>query len=178
MNPQEKVLTLLPRKASRKSGKMKSEMINWSSAFSVGVKIIDEQHKGLIDLINDLFNHVTGDEAAEREYFKKVIRKTVQYVKVHFATEEKIMLQVQFAGYHEHKRAHDAFILNVVDSIREFEAGKKFVLSLFIKFLKDWILTHIAIMDKQYFTYFKQIASRKGDGRLSITLDDVKNNQG
>jgi hemerythrin len=140
----------------------------------VGIKLIDDQHKGLLDLVNNLFNHVSGDEATERAYFQKVIQTAVNYVKVHFATEEKIMLATRFPGYAEHKKAHDTFVLTVVDSIRDFEAGKKFTLAGFTRFLKDWVLTHIAIMDKQYFTYFKQIATRKANGRLTINQGDLQ----
>jgi hemerythrin len=32
----------------------KSELVTWSSAFSVGVKLIDEQHKGLLNMVNDM----------------------------------------------------------------------------------------------------------------------------
>ena len=153
--------------------KTKSELVTWSPTFSVGVKIIDDQHKGLLDLVNDMFNHVTGDEAAEREYFSHVIQRAVQYVKVHFNTEEKIMIHTNYPGYAEHKKAHDAFVLTVVENIKNFESGKRLVLSEFTKFLKEWILTHIAIMDKQYFGYFKEIATRKEDGKLSINRTDV-----
>ncbi|GHV94303.1 hemerythrin [Spirochaetia bacterium] len=153
---------------------VKSELVKWSSTFSVGIKLIDDQHKGLLDLVNDLFNHSTGDVAEERAYFQKVIQAAVNYVKVHFATEEKIMIATKYPGYAEHKRAHDTFVLTVVDNIRDFEAGKKFTLSTFTKFLKEWVLTHIAIMDKQYFEYFKRIASRKADGKLSINRTDVR----
>jgi hemerythrin len=150
------------------------DLITWSPTFSVGVKLIDEQHMGLLELVNDMFNHVVGDEKTEREYFKMVIDEAVRYVKVHFQTEEKIMLHTKFPGYMEHKKAHDAFIMNVVKEAREFDSGKKMTLTDFIRFLKEWILTHIAIMDKQYFTYFKKIASRKSDGRLSINMDDLR----
>jgi len=151
----------------------KSELITWSSTFSVGVKIIDDQHKGLLNLVNDLFNHVTGNEAEEQAYFTKVIQQAVQYVKVHFMTEEKIMIHTKFPGYAEHKKAHDAFVLAVVDNVKNFKTSKKLALMDFTKFLKEWILTHIAIMDKQYFNYFKQIATRKADGKLSINQSDV-----
>ena len=153
---------------------IKSELITWSSTFSVGIKIIDDQHKGLLNLVNDLFNHVTGNEAEEQAYFAKVIQQAVQYVKVHFMTEEKIMIHTKFPGYAEHKKAHDAFVLAVVDNVKNFRsASKKLALMDFTKFLKEWILTHIAIMDKQYFNYFKQIATRKADGKLSIDQSDV-----
>jgi hemerythrin len=152
----------------------KTEVVKWSPTFSVGIKLIDDQHKGLLNLVNDLFNHVTGNEETERAYFQKVIQAAVNYVKVHFATEEKIMIATKFPGYLEHKKAHDTFVLTVVDNIRDFEAGKKFTLASFTKFLKEWVLTHIAIMDKQYFTYFKNIATRKASGKLTITQGDLR----
>ena len=151
----------------------KSELISWSAVFSVGIKIIDDQHKELFALVNDMFNHVVGDAQAERVYFKKVVQKAVEYVKIHFSTEEKIMLHTNFPGYGEHKKAHDAFVLTVVEKVQDFEAGKKFTLLEFTQFLKEWILTHIAIMDKGYFSYFKQIATRKADGTLGIDRTNV-----
>jgi hemerythrin len=139
----------------------------------MGIKIVDEQHKGLLDFVNDLFNHSTGNESEERAYFKKVINKAVQYINVHFATEEKIMISTKFPGYAEHKKAHAEFTLAVVQSADDYESGKKRVLSKFACYLKDWILTHIAIMDVQYAAYLKKIAASKEDVLLSITKDDA-----
>jgi len=148
-------------------------LVTWSPTYSVGVKVIDDQHKGLLNLVNDMYNHVVGDEAAERAYFQKVIQQAVNYVKIHFATEEKIMLATKFLGYAEHKRAHDSFILTVVENIQAFNTGKRMTLATFTHFLKDWILTHIAIMDKQYFDFFMKIATRKANRKLSITSADI-----
>jgi hemerythrin len=83
------------------------------------------------------------------------------------------MLATKFSGYAEHKKEHDGFILAVVENIRDYEAGKRITFSIFTRFLRDWVLSHIALMDKQYFEYFQKIASRKEDGRLSIGLKDI-----
>jgi hemerythrin len=151
-----------------------ANLVNWSPTFSVGITFIDDQHKALLNLTNDLFKHCVGDEQAERAYFQKVIQEAVNYVKVHFATEETIMLKTRFEGYREHKRQHDSFVLTVLDQVKDFNEGKKFNLINFTKFLKEWILAHIAVSDKRYFEYFKKIATRKADGRLSITREDVQ----
>ena len=151
----------------------KVELITWSNRLSCGIKLIDDQHKGLVNLLNDMFNHVTGNEKLEHDYFNKVIHEAVNYIKVHFATEEKILLSTKFAGYAEHKKEHDNFVRKVVENIRDYEAGKRLTLSSFTKFLKEWVLSHIAVMDKQYFEYLKKIASRKTDGKLSITSADI-----
>jgi hemerythrin len=126
------------------------EHVIWSDTYSTGVTLIDEQHKGLLDLINDLFNHVTGNEAEERAYFQKVIQQAVQYVKFHFATEEKFMISIAFPGYADHKKAHDQFVLTVITTIKEFEKENSLTLVKFANFLKDWVLSHIAVMDMQY----------------------------
>ena len=149
------------------------EIITWSDRFSCGIKLIDDQHKGLVELVNDMFNHATGNSIQEHDYFNIVIQEVVKYVKVHFATEEKIMIATKFSGYAEHKKAHDSFVLTVVSNINDYKAGKRLTLSTFTKFLKEWVLSHIAMMDKQYFEYFKKIATRKADGTLSITSADI-----
>ena len=150
-----------------------SELIPWTNKFACGIKLIDDQHKGLVDLVNEMFNHVTGNEKEEKEYFDKVIKKAINYVRIHFATEERIMLATRFKGYAEHKRKHDTFVLAVVDNVRAFQFSKRFTLFTFTKFLKEWVLTHIAVMDKQYFEYLKNIATRKANGKLSINKADV-----
>jgi hemerythrin len=153
--------------------KNENEYVSWSDSYSMGIKLIDDQHKGLLEFVNDLFNHSTGREWEERDYFKEVIHQAVQYIREHFATEEKIMIATKFPSYTEHKKAHDEFTLTVVQSVKDFEGGKRLVLAKFAHFLKDWVLTHIAVMDMQYTAYFKKIATRKADGKLSITKEDV-----
>ena len=149
------------------------EHVKWVDSYSMGIRVIDDQHKGLLDFVNDLYNHATGNEKDERIYFSSVIQQAVDYIKLHFATEEKYMLATKFPGYKDHKKEHDEFTMTVIKSVKDFEAGKRLVLTTFSKFLKDWVLSHIAVCDKLYSDYFKQLATRKDDGKLSITLDDV-----
>jgi len=153
---------------------LNSNLVTWSGTYSVGIKLIDDQHKELFKLVNDMFNHVNNDdEEAERAYFHGIIMQVVDYVKKHFATEEKIMKRTQFEGYAGHKKAHDTFILNVVKIIQKFDEGKRVPLISFTHFIKDWILTHIAIMDKQYFKHLMKIASRKPNGKLGVTQEAI-----
>ena len=141
--------------------KEKPELIIWSDRLSCGIKLIDDQHKGLVALVNEMFNHVTGNEKQEYDYFNKVIREVVKYIKIHLATEERLILAAKIPGYARHKKAHVHFILTVIDNINNFESGKRFNLFIFTKFLKDWILSHIALMDKQYFEQIKLLTTEK-----------------
>ena len=147
--------------------------VYWSDSYSMGIKLIDDQHKGLLDFVNELFVHVTVNEEEELAWFKEVIQQAVHYIKEHFTTEEKYMIATKFPGYFEHKKTHDEFTLNVVKSAKDFQEGKRLVLEKFAHFLKDWVLTHVAVMDRQYSNYFWKIATYKADGTLSITPADV-----
>jgi hemerythrin len=80
---------------------------------------------------------------------------------MHFQTEEKLMVMNRFPGYTEHKRAHDNFKLVVIKSVKDFDSGEQLVLEKFAGFLKDWILTHIAKVDRQYAEYFKKSPTLK-----------------
>jgi len=147
--------------------------VTWSHTYSMGVKLVDDQHKGLLNFVNDLFNHATGDEYEEREYFKSVIKQAVKYIKEHFMTEEKLMTATKFPGYMEHKKVHDEFTMTVLKSVKDFESGKRLVLEKFAYFLKDWVLTHVAVMDVKYADYFRKIATRNKEGKLSISSENV-----
>jgi len=135
--------------------------------------MIDDQHKGLIELLNQMFNHAIGNEQQEYQYVEKIIEEIVNYIKNHFATEERLLSATKYASYPEHEKEHKDFIETVYRTIEEHKAGKPVFLSKFTIFLKDWILSHIAIVDKQYFEYIKRIATLKADGKLSIDAADI-----
>ena len=158
----------------RLAGSHRKDYVTWSNSYSMGIKEIDDQHKGLLGFVNDLHNHATGNEKEEREYFKEVIQQAVEYVKTHFATEENYMVAAKFPGYTEHKREHDLFVRTIVKTVNDYQAGKRLTLTYLARFLKDWILSHVAVEDVQYARYFRSIATRKADGKLSITNADIK----
>ena len=147
--------------------------VTWSNTYSVGIKLLDDQHKGLLDFVNDLFNHATGNADEEHAYFQDVIQQATQYISEHFVTEEECMLATNFPGYSEHKNAHDSFKFAVVRSVNEYNAGKILTLNNFADFLKDWIASHVVEMDKQYVLYFKKTAAIKKDGKLNDVLAEI-----
>lgn len=139
-----------------KNEELKDTFIVWSPDLSVGFQFIDDQHKMLIQLLNDLASHRDGNTEGERDYLKGVIKELVDYAKVHFATEEDLMLQTGFQGYDEHKREHEKFVLNVVGLVKDFNNNKSTTAETLITFLRKWILNHIAGTDKNYSGYFKE----------------------
>jgi hemerythrin len=131
--------------------------VKWDNKYSVGIPLIDEQHKELIRLTNELYQGcLSGDDAA-REFFFNTIRGAMDYVKHHFSAEEKIMENIRYPYLAEHKKQHEDFVLKMVEDVKSFQGGRKFVPNNFVRFLKDWILSHIAIADTQYAAYIMNL---------------------
>ncbi|MDR1931336.1 MAG: bacteriohemerythrin [Spirochaetales bacterium] len=133
---------------------MQNNKVAWSDAFSVGSKLIDDQHKGLVQMTNDLF---TGCERRDETVsFMKAIQSAVSYAKVHFATEERFMQKTNYPDYALHKKEHEDFVQMVLKQVKNFEDGNCAPID-FALFLKNWLLNHIAVSDKKYSPYLTNI---------------------
>jgi hemerythrin len=129
------------------------ELVEWDNRYLVGIPLIDEQHKELIRLTNELYKGCLAGGEAATAYFRTAVKGTVDYVNYHFGVEEKLLQTVKYPELAEHKKQHEEFIKQILEEVRSFENGKKFVPNLFVRYLKDWILSHIAVMDKKYAAY-------------------------
>jgi hemerythrin len=141
--------------------------IQWDNRYAIGIPLIDNQHKELIRLTNELYEGCLMGKEEAKHYFMKTVKGTVDYVKYHFTAEEKLLETVKYPELPEHKKQHESFIKQLLDDVQSFESGKKFVPNLFVRFLRDWILSHIAVMDKKYADY---ILDLKKQGVLSSTI--------
>jgi hemerythrin len=142
-------------------------LVEWDNRYSIGIPFIDDQHKELVRLTNELYQGcLKGDEAA-KAFFAKTVKGTVDYVKYHFSAEEKLLENVKYPELPNHKKFHEAFVKQLLDNVRSFQEGKKFVPNVFVRFLRDWILSHIAVEDKKYAAY---IFNLKKQGALNSTI--------
>jgi len=134
------------------------ERIEWTPRLSVGVPLIDEQHKGLIARIGDL-------SQAAQEYqgtgeVTKTLNFLVDYTDYHFSTEEKHMQAQDYPALAFHKGQHGEFRRTLANLEGDFqEEGSSQALATSIKtFLFDWFVTHIERVDKG----FGRFLARKG----------------
>jgi hemerythrin len=136
---------------------MKKELISWSDDYSIGYKIIDDQHKELIRLTNEFYEGCQMGGVVAKIHFFKTVQGAIQYIKTHFATEEEIMKKVGYPAFDTHKKMHEDFILKVVQQVRAFESEDMPDPIGFIKFLMEWILKHVANADKLYIPYLAKL---------------------
>jgi len=151
-------------------------IVTWQDSYSVGIKLIDEQHMKLIKLTNKLFDScMSGHERSKSEsIFLDVIQEVIDYVGYHFGTEEKIMEKINYPAYKMHKQEHMNFIKEVLIKVEEFRFGKINTALSFVYYLRDWVLHHIAVNDKKLGNYLLEM---KRKGELQQIVLKVKKNE-
>jgi len=129
-------------------------LVEWADTRSVSVKIIDEQHKGLIVLIDDLFNAMSEGQA--KSIMSGILSELAEYTVEHFATEERMMTKLKYPKIEEHKKQHKDFVAKVVEFKGGFEAGSAFLSIKVMEFLKNWLVEHIMGTDQQLGEFLKE----------------------
>ena len=135
---------------------MNDDSVFWDDSFSVGFAPIDNQHKDLVAMTNELFLGCKRGAVAADISFMQTVRKAVDYAKTHFVTEERYMGKVEYPGLAVHKEQHFQFVVQIVNALKEFEGGNTAPIDL-ARFLKNWLLEHIAKSDKQYAPYLERL---------------------
>ncbi|NMA02940.1 MAG: hemerythrin family protein [Clostridia bacterium] len=128
----------------------------WSPSLSVGVDMIDEQHKLWFEHAEKLFE--AGKNRQAKEYIGELLEFLDIYTKKHFADEEEYMLRIEYPGYDEQKRAHTAFIAQL-DKLRKdyhTSGGNITVIINANQLVINWLTKHISNMDKKIGEFAQQ----------------------
>jgi hemerythrin len=129
-------------------------IMKWSNDLSVNVNEIDDQHKKLIDLINNLHDAMLARKG--KEALGQTLDELAAYTVYHFSAEEKYMKQFNYSGYIDHKKEHEAFVNKVDNVSKEYQQGKLGISMELMNFLRDWVQNHIKISDKKYESNFHE----------------------
>jgi hemerythrin len=129
--------------------------ISWSADLALGIDEIDEQHKVLVEILNDVYETVNSGTRDEKR-LKKIVDGMLRYVNFHFVTEEMKMIKTNYADYKTHKAQHDAFVEKAMEFQAAFREGSTTLPEEMMGFLKDWLINHIQGTDRQYVPYFNR----------------------
>lgn len=124
----------------------RGNFIEWSDALSIGVKTIDDQHKGLVAMVNEISEGIKGGWGKEAR--DAVFVKLVEYTVVHFATEESLMNISNYPGEATHKQHHENLVKTVQQYIKKYQEDPSASNYDLLFFLKRWLVEHILKDDK------------------------------
>jgi methyl-accepting chemotaxis protein len=130
------------------------ELVGWNDSFKIGISWVDDQHKVLFGLINNLYT--TYGKSKSKSQLKHVLDELLDYTIYHFGNEEEVFKQINYEGTEKHLVQHKRFIDQIKSFREEFNAGDVSVALDVVHFLQDWLVTHIQRTDKAYVQAFKE----------------------
>ena len=122
--------------------------MDWEDKLSVGIPEFDNEHKKLIDMINNL--HTAMKERKSKDVLASLIKDLKNYTQEHFSQEETFMKKYDYADFAAHEIAHKKFIEQINGVEKDFEADKLTVAIDLFNFLTNWLKVHIKDIDKKY----------------------------
>lgn len=122
--------------------------INWNSSFSVGVTILDEQHKQIINMINLLLSNSKTD--VRSEVVSDLLNKMMEYANNHFETEELLLQKYGYPDLSTQKHDHEVYCLKVVDLCENTMKYNISVPEKLLQYLTKWWINHILHTDMKY----------------------------
>jgi hemerythrin len=131
------------------------ETLLWDDNLSVGIGLIDEQHKIWIQRLNDISAAIDSRQGPRE--IAKTLDFLAEYTDFHFATEEKHMAANNYPGLADHQKKHEELkgtLANLVEDFRE--EGATHILADFIEtFLRNWLTGHIRDTDLQFGVFLR-----------------------
>jgi hemerythrin len=123
----------------------------WKDEYLVNVSVMDKQHRRLAELVGRLHETAESDSAGEDLFI--ALNELVGFTRLHFATEEELMLKYDFPGYAEHRTAHkellaglQALLTTVRDKVSVgFDPGGDIN--------DDWVARHLLERDRDLGKY-------------------------
>ena len=131
--------------------------INWKSEYNLGIPIIDEQHRGIVSIINSL--HFEMQHSFTKDILTSIIEMMNDYTHIHFRVEESFLERIDFPNANKHHELHRELSSKLTD------AGRKSAMNRdpyqFMDFLKSWWINHICSEDLIYRNYLMSSGTDK-----------------
>ena len=130
--------------------------LQWSESLSVGVELIDEQHRTWIDHYNSLAEAIAAQQGPT--HIAGTLGFLVDYTGMHFSTEEKHMAESGYPGMDAHMAKHEKLKKTLADLVGDFEEeGATQILAEYMDtFLGNWLIRHIQEVDMKLCAFFKE----------------------
>lgn len=119
----------------------------WDDRLTLGVNAMDDEHKVLFGKINSLIE--TMQNKSSKQQIENAFNDLAAYTAEHFQHEERYMASIDYPQRHSHEKIHKKLLSQVAAFGQQLKDGKLQERKL-ISFLKNWLVSHIMGIDKQY----------------------------
>jgi hemerythrin len=132
--------------------------VTWSDEkHSVGIAEIDEQHKELFLITNNLYAAKELRLPLDRRMAMQMyLKRLLAYVHFHFAAEEELMENCRYPELDAHAGLHAGFKVKILKLMEVAKEGGEPRLDELLDFLVHWIVFHVQDEDRKYVRYLRE----------------------
>lgn len=117
----------------------------------VNYELMDNEHKELVSLVNEIFSKIGK---LDRDENLTYIKKLVDHIRKHFDSEENCMKEFKYYGYISHKLEHDRFYNKLLSFSVKVEEEKTGITLDLLQSIKTWFFNHLEMNDKKCAKHF------------------------
>lgn len=125
----------------------------WSTKYSTGIQLIDEQHKELFSEVNQLRRSI--QEGVDREVIGQLLESILDLSARHFATEEAFMSQYGYPDLIQHVAEHTSMLTSLQELQAKFLESHHTIALMVPTFMEGWLKHHISDGDFGFVTFLK-----------------------
>lgn len=130
--------------------------IEWQESYTVYDDELDNHHRELLRLYNDLHESLLSDSI---DYTQQTKRSTLiglkDYISNHFSCEETFLKEINYPEATKHQELHLEFKNKIETIIKEHEDGVLILSTQLLKVLRNWIIDHLTKADFYFGQYNK-----------------------
>jgi hemerythrin-like metal-binding protein len=124
---------------------------SWNNSFSVSDELMDEHHKKIFNIINDLHELLENDFDELR--YISVLNDLKEYSLYHFSAEENLLEKLNYPKLMIQKIQHEIFTDKLTTFINKYDLNQEIMSLKMMSFLKEWLIKHILELDMDYKSY-------------------------
>ena len=132
--------------------------MQWDPALECGVEQIDNEHKELFRMVENLLEDAKAGKTVESS--ETALDFLEKYVANHFAHEEALMRECDYPHAGEHKELHNNFVKVLLNLKKKYEENDG-SLSVAIEInhaAMSWLINHIKVIDMRFTQYYLENA--------------------
>lgn len=123
--------------------------IEWTTRYETGIAEVDEDHRRLVDLINELDAMLDGSGDLGR--IGMIIDALVDYTDYHFSREERMMAGAGYAEAADHALTHTQFGHFLGELVGGCMVNPSREAAVQVNdYLREWLLDHILVEDMKF----------------------------
>ena len=128
------------------------QYLKWDDKYAVGITLFDDQHKKIMEMLNQLLDAVKHDGSNEK--CSDIVNELIKYSSLHFGTEEAAMKKYGYPYFRKHYDEHNAIKLKLGDLHKKCVEGDILNTLEILKFITHWIDNHLQDNDMNYGSFF------------------------